>query len=56
MVNSRFQIFTRAGASVIGPANINTLFAGFGGPCQTENAGDPIVLYDRIAGRASFRE
>jgi hypothetical protein len=51
MVNSRFQIFTRAGASVFGPANINTLFAGFGGPCQTENAGDPIVLYDQLADR-----
>lgn len=51
MVNSRFQIFTRAGVSVFGPANINTLFAGFGGACQTQNAGDPIVLYDQLADR-----
>lgn len=51
MVNSRFQIFTRAGVSVFGPSNINTLFAGFGGPCQTENAGDPVVLYDQFADR-----
>lgn len=51
MVNSRFQIFTRAGVSVFGPANINTLFAGFGGPCQTENAGDPVVVYDQLADR-----
>jgi len=51
MVNARFQIFTRAGVSVFGPANINTLFAGFGGPCQTENAGDPVVLYDQLADR-----
>jgi hypothetical protein len=51
MVNSRFQIFTRAGVSVFGPANINTLFAGFGGPCQTQNAGDPVVLYDQLADR-----
>ena len=50
-VNSRIQIFTRAGASVFGPANINTLFAGFGGPCQTENAGDPVILYDQLANR-----
>ena len=51
MVNSRFQIFTRAGVSVFGPANINTLFAGFGGACQTQNAGDPVVLYDQLADR-----
>lgn len=51
MVNARFQVFTRDGTSVFGPANINTLFAGFGGPCQTENAGDPVVLYDQAADR-----
>ncbi len=51
MVNSRFQIFSRTGVSMFGPANINTLFAGFGGPCQTENAGDPVILYDQMANR-----
>ncbi|MCW5961993.1 MAG: VCBS repeat-containing protein [Pyrinomonadaceae bacterium] len=51
MVNARFQIFNRSGVSVFGPANINTLFAGFGGPCQTENAGDPVVIYDQLADR-----
>jgi hypothetical protein len=51
MVNSRFQIFLRDGTSVFGPANINTLFAGFGGPCQNENAGDPVALYDELADR-----
>ncbi len=51
MVNSRFQIFTRAGVSVYGPSNINTLFANFGGPCQLENAGDPVILYDQFADR-----
>ena len=50
-VNSRFQIFTRSGTSVFGPANINTLFSGFGGACQTENSGDPVVLYDQFADR-----
>lgn len=51
MVNSQFQIFSRTGASVFGPANINTLFTGFGGACETENAGDPVVLYDQLADR-----
>ncbi|HRI04660.1 MAG TPA: carboxypeptidase regulatory-like domain-containing protein [Pyrinomonadaceae bacterium] len=51
MWNSQFQIFTKTGTSVFGPANINTLFSGFGGACQTENAGDPVVLYDQLADR-----
>ncbi len=51
MVNSRFQVFSRTGTSLFGPANINTLFANFGGPCQTENSGDPVVLYDQLADR-----
>ncbi len=49
--NAQFQIFTKTGTSVFGPANINTLFSGFGGACQTENAGDPVVLYDQLADR-----
>ncbi|GMU42866.1 MAG: immune inhibitor A [Xanthomonadales bacterium] len=51
MSNSSFQVFNKTGTSLFGPANINTLWAGFGGPCQTENAGDPIVLHDQIADR-----
>ncbi|MEO8460256.1 MAG: hypothetical protein ABI451_06990 [Dokdonella sp.] len=52
MSNASFQIFNKTtGASVFGPANINTLWAGFGGPCQTENAGDPVILYDQLADR-----
>ncbi|AVP97036.1 hypothetical protein C7S18_07445 [Ahniella affigens] len=51
MSNVSFQIFNKTGTSVFGPANINTLFSGFGGACETENAGDPIVLYDQLADR-----
>ena len=36
---------------VYGPVNTNTIWSGFGGPCQTTNNGDPIVLYDRAADR-----
>ena len=36
---------------IYGPAAGNTLFSGFGGPCQTTNDGDPIVQYDQIANR-----
>ncbi|MEO8285074.1 MAG: S-layer homology domain-containing protein [Chloroflexota bacterium] len=51
-VNSTFQVFNKTtGASEYGPTNINNLFIGFGGLCETLNSGDPIVLYDPLAGR-----
>ena len=51
MSNSQFQIFNKSGTSVFGPVNINTLWAGFGGLCQTENAGDPVVIYNQFDDR-----
>jgi hypothetical protein len=51
MCNLNFQIFSKTGTSLFGPAANNTLWAGFGGPCQTQNAGDPIVVYDQLADR-----
>ena len=51
MSNLSFQVFNKTGGSLYGPALNNTLWAGFGGACQTENQGDPIVLYDQIADR-----
>lgn len=51
MVNSNFEIYDKVGTSLFGPANFNTLFVGFGGDCENENAGDPIVLYDQLADR-----
>ena len=51
MCNLSFQIFNKTGTSLFGPAANNTLWAGFGGSCQTSNSGDPVVLYDRAADR-----
>ena len=34
-----------------GPADGNTLWTGFGGPCETSNDGDPVAQYDKIAQR-----
>ncbi len=51
MSNLSFQIFTKTGTSVFGPALTNTLWQGFGGACQTENSGDPVVLHDQLADR-----
>lgn len=45
MSNLTFAVFDKNGTLLMGPLNNNTLWAGFGGDCQTENAGDPIVLY-----------
>jgi len=56
-VNEAFGVFDKStGALVYGPANGNTLWQGFGGPCQLYNDGDPIVLYDRAAGRWLFSQ
>ncbi len=51
MCNLTFQIFDKTGNSLFGPAANNTLWAGFGGACQTSNSGDPVVLYDQLADR-----
>jgi hypothetical protein len=51
IVNSGFQVFSKTGTSIYGPANNNTLFTGFGGPCETHNDGDPVAMYDAMADR-----
>jgi hypothetical protein len=52
MSNLRFAVYPKTGgAAILGPVNNNTLWAGFGGACQTENAGDPVVLHDQLADR-----
>ena len=38
MANLHFQIFDKSGNSLFGPAANNTLWSGFGGDCQTDNA------------------
>src|SRR5467141_1661758 len=50
-VNTDFAIYNKSGTLLYGPAPINTLWSGFGGGCQTNNDGDPTVVYDRIANR-----
>jgi hypothetical protein len=51
-VNTDLAVFDKAsGAVLMGPVPGNTLFAGFGGACETQNDGDPLVRYDQSAGR-----
>jgi hypothetical protein len=52
MVNEGVQVFDKAtGSSVMGPVAISSLWAGFGGVCESAGHGDPIVLYDQLANR-----
>ncbi|HEV7472886.1 MAG TPA: hypothetical protein VGN90_02485 [Pyrinomonadaceae bacterium] len=52
MVNEGYQVFNKTtGASVLGPSGITTLWSGFGGVCQNNGSGDPVVMYDQIANR-----
>ncbi len=51
IVNTDFAIFNKSGTAIFGPVPINTLWQGFGGLCQSDNDGDPIVIYDPIADR-----
>jgi hypothetical protein len=56
-VNESFAIFNKStGALVDGPITGNTLWSGFGGGCETNNDGDPIVHFDRIAQRWVFTQ
>jgi hypothetical protein len=43
--------YDKNGTQLAGPAQINSLWRGFGGPCETDNEGDPIVRYDHLADR-----
>ena len=50
-VNSDYAVYNKSGTLLFGPVALNTLWSGFGGLCQTDNDGDPVVLYDRTADR-----
>ena len=60
-VNLRYSVYTlvrgvnneiTAFVPVLGfPKNGNVVWQGFGGRCQTDNDGDPIVQYDQLADR-----
>src|SRR5205814_254653 len=52
IVNEAYQVFDKAtGNSVLGPNSISAIWSGFGGVCQNNGNGDPVVLYDQIANR-----
>jgi hypothetical protein len=56
-VNTSFSVFSKqTGAVVHGPVAGRALWLGFGGQCELQNDGDPIVLFDRIARRWVFQQ
>ena len=53
-VNSRLAIFDKTGKVLYGAVVTNSIFQGFGGPCETMISGDAVVRYDQLAGRWLF--
>jgi hypothetical protein len=51
VVNTDLAVFAKDGTPTYGPVQTNTVFAGFGGACEIDNDGDPIVQYDAAADR-----
>ncbi len=52
IVNVTIAVYDKkTGAPVLGPALINSIWKRFGGPCEAGNGGDPVVLFDQLAGR-----
>jgi len=51
-VNIEYNVYDKTtGALILGPVAGNAFWSGFGGVCQSNNSGDPIVLFDKAAGR-----
>jgi Abnormal spindle-like microcephaly-assoc'd, ASPM-SPD-2-Hydin len=50
-VNLTYQVFDKSGNTLLGPLAGNSFWSGFGGSCQTDNSGDPIIRFDAAAQR-----
>jgi hypothetical protein len=51
-VNVAYAVYDKTtGAQIMAPTNIQTLYAPLGGQCGTGDLGDPVVTYDKAAGR-----
>jgi uncharacterized repeat protein (TIGR01451 family) len=55
-VNLNFAVFDKTTGSILPnfPVAGNTLWSGFGGPCESNNDGDIIVIYDQLNSRWIF--
>src|SRR5271165_7524379 len=50
-VNLTYQVFDKSGNTLLGPLSGKDFWSGFGGSCQSDNSGDPIVRFDAAAQR-----
>lgn len=51
-VNARYAVYSKTtGKKLLGAVAGNNFWLGFGGPCQNQNQGDVLALYDKAAGR-----
>jgi len=50
-INLFYAVYNKQGTMVLGPLAGNSFWSGFGGSCQTDNSGDPIVRFDAAAQR-----
>ncbi|MGV9242171.1 hypothetical protein [Streptomyces sp. NPDC003710] len=54
ITNFELAVYSKSGATLLGPLTTQTLFSGFGGPCETAQSdflGDPEVRWDSLAHR-----
>lgn len=50
-INIFYAVYDKSGNMVLGPLHGNAFWSGFGGSCQTDDSGDPIVRFDAAAQR-----
>src|SRR5437879_8183018 len=54
VTNTSYEVFNKAtGAPILGPAEVSSIWSGFGGTCGNgrNNFSDPVVIYDKAANR-----
>jgi hypothetical protein len=50
-INLILAVYDKSGVKIFGPVAGNSIWSGFGGICEANNDGDPVVLFDHLAGR-----
>lgn len=51
ITNFDYAVYNKSGKLVLTPTRINVIWQGFGGLCESNNGGDPVALWDKLAGR-----
>jgi uncharacterized repeat protein (TIGR01451 family) len=52
IVNQGLAVYDKTdGSTLLAPEDIATLWSGFGGVCENDAEGDPVVIYDQLANR-----